>query len=66
MKWINIKNEYPESDTNILVCLSNKAIRVSYYFQDSFGRWFSSADEIWDKYYTDDVTHWMPLPDMPI
>lgn len=64
-KWIDINKQYPDSDTNVLVCLNGQAIRVSYYFQDSFGRWFGSADAIWDKYYTEDVTHWMLLPEMP-
>jgi hypothetical protein len=65
-KWIDINKQLPDSDTYVLVCLNNMFIMTSYYFQDSFGKWFSSADEIWDKYYTDDVTHWALLPVLPV
>ena len=65
MKWIKERKRHPDSDTYILVCLNGMVIRTSYYFRDSFGKWFSSPSEIWDKYYTNDVTHWMPLPELP-
>lgn len=65
MKWINLDDQFPQSDTFVLVCLSGKSIRVSYYFQDSYGKWFSSPDDIWDKYFTDFVTHWATLPEFP-
>jgi len=71
MEWTSVKDRLPEnrppdSDTYVLVCLHGKFLRISYYFEDSFGKWFSSPDEIWDKYYTGAVTHWMPLPSLPI
>jgi len=66
MKWIDINKQFPESDTYVLICLYNKFIMTSYYFEDSYGKWFSSADEIWDKYYTEAVTYWMPLPSLPV
>lgn len=65
MKWINVKDKLPNSDNYVLICLHGKFLRTSYYFEDSFGKWFSSTDGIWDKYYTDAVTHWMPLPEPP-
>ena len=65
MEWISVKERLPESDTYILICLCNKFQKVSYYFRDSFGNWFSTDYDIWDKTYTDEATHWMPLPESP-
>lgn len=65
MKWIDVNEKFPLSDTYILVLLCGKFPKVSYYFQDSFGKWFSTDYDIWDKVYTDEVTHWMPLPKPP-
>jgi hypothetical protein len=63
--WINIKEGFPDSDTYVLICLNQKFIKVAYYFWDSYGEWFSTDYDIWDKVYTDHVTHWMPLPGLP-
>ena len=63
--WININENHPDSDTYVLVCLNEKFIKTSYYFEDSFGRWFSTDYDIWDKEYTEFVTHWTPLPELP-
>jgi len=65
MLWVEAGKRLPPSDTFVLVCLNGKLIMTSYYFEDSYGKWFSSADSIWDKYYTEAVTHWMLLPEMP-
>jgi hypothetical protein len=64
-KWIDVNKQFPDSGTRVLVCLNGKLIMTSYFFEDLFGKWFSSTDEIWDKYYTDSVTHWAILPEMP-
>lgn len=65
MEWISIKDKLPDSDTYVLILLSVKFATVSYYFEDSFGKWWSDNWDIWNKEYTDDVTHWMPLPELP-
>lgn len=65
LKLISIGKRRPKSDTYVLVCLSNKLFMTSYYFEDSKGKWFSSSDNIWDKYYTDYVTSWTELPKLP-
>ena len=65
MEWIKVEDNLPLSDTYVLICLCGKFQKVSYYFQDSFGTWFSTDYDIWDKIYTDEVTHWMLLPDIP-
>ncbi|KKL81110.1 hypothetical protein LCGC14_1998090, partial [marine sediment metagenome] len=56
MEWISIKDKLPDSDTYVLILLSVKFATVSYYFEDSFGKWWSDNWDIWNKEYTDDVT----------
>lgn len=65
MKWIKVKKRLPESDTFVLVFLSPGTITLSYYFKDSYGKWFSDQWNVWNKEYTKYVTHWMPLPKKP-
>ena len=65
MKWISIEDKFPQSDTFVLVCLHRKFQKVSYYFQDSYGKWFSTDYDIWGQEYTDAVTHWAVLPELP-
>ncbi len=64
--WTSIKDSMPISDEYVLVCLWGKFIKTSYFFKDSFGEWFSTDYDIWDQQYTDAVTHWMYLPDLPL
>ena len=78
-KWISTKIKLPNSDTMVLVLLAGRCIRVSYYFEDSVGSWFSDASDIWDQRYgcspeprkghedyEQYVTHWMPLPEIDL
>jgi hypothetical protein len=65
MKWISVKDRLPESliDKDYLVCdnFSNLApLSTASYFK---GEWF---DYKGDKHlYSEDITHWMPLPEPP-
>jgi len=69
MKWNKIEDGdpgYKGSDTHYLVVLHNRFIVTSYFFIDSFGTYWSSQWDIWDKYYSDGkVTHWAKLPRLP-
>ena len=58
--WVSVSKRLPESDTVVLIKL-NHAYRVSYYYSDSTGKHFSSADSVWDDYYSGYVTHWQPI-----
>jgi len=67
------KNSWAGSDEHYLVVLENKWITVSYFFVDSFGHWWSSQFEPYDKYYNaiasdgkeTAVTHWAKMPKLP-
>ena len=54
------------SDEYYLVMLHGKFMAISYFFVDSFGYWWSSQWDVWDKYYSGgEVTDWAELPDTP-
>ncbi len=69
MKWNEIEDGTPDckgTDEHYLVMLYGKFMTISYFFVDSFGHWWSSQWDIWDKYYSDgEVTHWAKLPSLP-
>jgi len=66
-KWIKVENELPKiGDRWYLIMLWNKWVSIAYYFQDSYGHWWSTQWDIWDKEYSDgEVTHWQELPEKP-
>ena len=66
MDWISIERKFPESDKLYLVMIHHKFISISYYYEDSFGKHWSSEWDVWDHAYDDTITHWMPLPDKPV
>jgi len=59
------ENSWAGSDEVYLVVLENKWVTMSYFFVDSFGHWWSSQFEPYDKYYTGMVTHWAKAPKLP-
>ena len=60
-KWISVEDRLPEREGRYL-CVKRIGKSGAVYVQlmngDSYG--FSM-----DHFYTDDVTHWMPLPEPP-
>ena len=69
ISWISVDYLMPESDRRYLALLDEKGregfITVSFYYEDSFGQWWSDQWNIYDRIYTDSVTHWMELPEPP-
>ena len=78
MNWISVKNRLPEECLNVLVFIqdANKiGIAIAYYFDDNWWGWISDFKsepgiEIFDDNYrgftrSKNVTHWMPLPELP-
>lgn len=59
-KWIRVDDRLPENDARVLVCDTREDYVSSWeYFGD--GLWFGD-EVIWA---TEDITHWMPLPEPP-
>jgi uncharacterized protein DUF551 len=63
MQWINVEHELPEDDFNVLTYSEEYAFTVGYHTKKG---WFYHPD---DQPRNDnaliDVTHWMPLPELP-
>lgn len=58
MEWINIRDKWPDDENEILVCtISKKGVR-------NVDKGYAFGDRIVHR-GTAQVTHWMPLPDMP-
>ena len=79
LKWISVKERLPETDGNYLVYQEGyivPAIRVLSFAKDGrkvdkydfYREWknvWYRYDSEWGHITIDDVTHWMPLPEMP-
>ena len=62
-EWISVKDKFPNFDEECIVYTDDKNINVSRFY--GFGTGF--PDGIWEFYdgYYLDVTHWMPIPELP-
>lgn len=69
MRWRVAAHELPKKDKNVLVCVSGifrnisflNAIQIGCYAGEE--GWIIEGYEEWENA---NVSHWMPLPDMPI
>ena len=59
-KWISVGERLPERNTEVLVC-DTKEDYVSVWEYIGDGLWLGN-EIIWA---TEDITHWMPLPEPP-
>lgn len=62
-QWISVKYNLPRDGGHYLVVHRNKyngsiSIAFEMYIKCKIGEW-------WENDYAYDVTHWMPLPEMP-
>ena len=56
--WVNVKDELPEEDTDVLVW-NNLGMEIAAYTTNPVKRWYSyTGQEVFVKY-------WMPLPEPP-
>ena len=72
--WISVEDRLPEEDEPVLMLITQNADHYGVYQKDSFvvegnlGH-LPSGKKIWQDVYTgnatDDVSHWMPLPEPP-
>ena len=61
-KWISVKDRLPEEDGYYICNVRSFAFRGSFY-QAMLK--YDNGGFIEGSIYTDDVTHWMPLPEPP-
>lgn len=62
MKWIDVKQELPQEDIDVLAYLEDGA-QCRALVND--GEWFEHATTGDYEMVNFEVTHWMPLPDPP-
>jgi hypothetical protein len=62
-EWIDIKEREPEIGSKILIATSDKEIRVGVKVADGGACWME--DGILSYLHEGDVTHWMPVPELP-
>ena len=61
-QWINCKDKMPDSGIDVLICARNRMINLAWYDKD-MGYFYVCDSDF--KYNSLDVTHWMPLPELP-
>ena len=54
--WIPVSERLPENDTAVIVATDNGMVFQCLYAYDGW--------DLWDG-YTVNITHWMPLPELP-
>lgn len=56
-EWISVKDRLPNYDTPVIICTDEKFVYAGTIIG---GTWFLDNDS-----WTENVTHWMPLPEPP-
>lgn len=77
-KWVSVEERLPELDTVVLACLREPLSRLNAPYQEQIVKaWYRKNIYLggvvryeWDRAYGActfklDVTHWMPLPELP-
>jgi len=60
-EWISTSNKLPKNHVTIMFwAVNDNMIRIGALYAAS-GKFISDGD----KYYKDEVSHWMPLPEPP-
>ena len=70
MEWISVDDRLPElEDNSVLAYFSHGGIdmvHIQSYFSDITAGLDSKGNQLYTKWYlSQNVTHWMPLPEPP-
>lgn len=60
-QWISVKDRMPEEEQRVLYYFAPVGMHTGRYKKTEHGNVFYGAA----GWLTDDVTHWMPLPELP-
>ncbi len=63
MEWISVKERLPEERMNVLVCFGTHKYDVEIGWFDK-GQWYDDTE--YQNINLNNVTHWMPLPEIPV
>jgi len=61
MEWIEVKDRLPEEDQRVIYWFEHTGVHYGKFTMTEHGACFYGPG----GWLTDDVTHWMPLPDPP-
>lgn len=62
-EWISVNDRLPEHDQDVLICVNGNTIDTGYCWGDPY----DADSRGWQAYacMSNNVTHWMPLPELP-
>ncbi len=66
MEWISTKTELPKGEALLLT--SSKVIKIGDLYDRKWrivGHWHYDGSNWKSDYAYDEITHWMPLPELP-
>lgn len=63
--WISVEDKLPELDKEVIILDKGKHIDIDFLMDDGEGGyfWWKSDESICCE--DDEITHWMPLPELP-
>ena len=67
MKWIKVNDRLPEAGIHVLILIKGLNYTTGAYIPPDLPKWFVIID--YDEYdqhiRIEDVSHWMPVPELP-
>ena len=63
--WISVEERLPEPEKEVIILDGRKHIDIDHLTDDGEDNyfWWKSDDTIWCE--DDEITHWMPIPQLP-
>lgn len=63
--WISVEDRLPEPEKEVIILNKRKHIDIDFITDDGDDRyyWWKSDETIWCD--DDEITHWMPIPELP-
>jgi hypothetical protein len=67
MEWIKVEDELPEEGQKVIYFFEYVGIHIGKFMKDKDNIGCPYGNTFYGKsgFLTDDVTHWMPLPEPP-
>lgn len=63
--WVSVEDKLPEPEKEVIILDKRKHIDIDFLTHDGVGGyyWWKSDETIWCD--DDEITHWMPIPQLP-
>ncbi len=66
MEWVKIEDKLPEEDQRVIYYFKETGIDIGIFTQQDVVGFKMNTFYGKSGFLSDDVTHWMPLPDVPL